>query len=154
MLFRSVSQSRYFPWEGTAQGKIGAGVYGNSGITGVIVGGTNTTITFGPGTLANVQLEFGSIASPFEHRPVNVELDQCRRYYEILSVRIVSAAKTGISDYVTWFFKTTKRATPTITYVGTTAAGVDSITVDGVVVYSASSTAAVIGAGTYADARL
>ena len=48
-------------WSGTAQGKIGAGSYGASGITGSITGGTNTTIEFGPGTVSKVQLEFGSI---------------------------------------------------------------------------------------------
>jgi hypothetical protein len=31
-------------WNGTAQGKIGAGSYGNSGITGAVVGGTNLNI--------------------------------------------------------------------------------------------------------------
>lgn len=68
-------------WTGTAQGKIGAGSYGASGITGVIVGGTNTTIEFGPGTVSKVQLEFGSTATVFEQRPIGMERSLCQRYF-------------------------------------------------------------------------
>lgn len=72
-------------WEGTAQGKIGAGSYGASGITGSITGGANTTIEFGPGTVANVQLELGSIATAFEQRLYGTELALCQRYCYVLS---------------------------------------------------------------------
>ena len=68
-------------WSGTSQGKIGAGSYGSSGITGVIVGGTNTTIEFGPGTVSKVQFEFGSTATVFEQRPYGMELALCQRYF-------------------------------------------------------------------------
>lgn len=68
-------------WTGTAQGKIGAGSYGASGITGSITGGTNTTIEFGPGTVSKVQLEFGSVTTAFEQRPYGLELSLCQRYY-------------------------------------------------------------------------
>ena len=68
-------------WTGTAQGKIGAGSYGASGVTGVIVGGTNTTIEFGPGTVSKVQFEFGTQATVFEQRPVGMELSLCQRYF-------------------------------------------------------------------------
>lgn len=67
-------------WEGTAQGKIGAGAYAASGVTGAITGGTDTTIEFGPGTVANVQLEPGSKATPFEFRSYGEDLSLCRRY--------------------------------------------------------------------------
>lgn len=70
-------------WEGTAQGKIGAGSLAASGVTGAITGGVDTTIEFGPGTVANVQLEIGSVATPFEHRAYGVELALCMRYYEM-----------------------------------------------------------------------
>lgn len=71
-------------WVGTAQGKIGAGSYGASGITGVITGGTNTTIEFGPGTVSKVQLEFGSVVTAFEQRPYGGELALCKRYYHVI----------------------------------------------------------------------
>jgi len=76
------SGTHVLSWEGTAQGKIDAGAYGASGITGAITGGANTTIEFGPGTVANVQLEAGSVATSFEHRPIGTELALCQRYYE------------------------------------------------------------------------
>lgn len=81
-------------WDGTAQGKIGAGSYGTSGITGVIVGGTNTTIEFGPGTVSKVQLEFGSTATVFEQRPIGMELALCQRYYYRVFPNAVSAQLT------------------------------------------------------------
>lgn len=82
-------------WEGTAQGKIGAGSYGSTGITGSITGGTNTTIEFGPGTVANVQLELGA-ATPFEPRSVGQELALCQRYY----YRVTPAANDQLADAV------------------------------------------------------
>jgi hypothetical protein len=71
-------------WVGTAQGKIGSGSYGASGVTGAITGGTNTTIEFGPGTVSKVQLELGTVPTPFENRPYGVELALCQRYYVFL----------------------------------------------------------------------
>ena len=68
-------------WTGTAQGKIGAGSYAASGVTGSVTGGSHLTVEFGTGTLANVQLEKGTVATPFEFRPYGTELAMCQRYY-------------------------------------------------------------------------
>lgn len=69
-------------WEGTAQGRIGAGVYGNSGeVTATIVGGTDTTIEFNAGTVSNVQFELSTVATLFEHRHYGQELALCQRYF-------------------------------------------------------------------------
>lgn len=104
-------------WEGTAQGKIGAGDYGSSGITASITGGVDTTIEFGPGTVANVQLEMGSIATPFEHRPIVVELSLCQRYF------IKHPGPLSVSSVIRSmvYFPVTMRAVPTT--VGTLLAG-------------------------------
>lgn len=45
--------------------------------------------------LANVQLEEGSVATPFEQRPLGLELQLCRRYYE---QSLLSAATPGESQ--------------------------------------------------------
>lgn len=69
-------------WEGTAQGRIASGSYGASGaVTASVTGGTNTTIEFNAGTVAQVMFEKGSVASSFEHRPYGLELVLCQRYY-------------------------------------------------------------------------
>jgi hypothetical protein len=68
-------------WTGTAQGKIGAGSFGNSGITGAAVGGTNLNIEFGTGTVSLVQFELGTVVTPFERRQFGQELALCQRYF-------------------------------------------------------------------------
>ena len=69
-------------WTGTAQGKIGAGSYAGSGVTGSVTGGTNLNIEFNTGTVSLVQFEPGVEASPFERRDYGRELMMCQRYYE------------------------------------------------------------------------
>lgn len=82
-------------WIGTAQGKIGAGSYGASGITGTVTGGTNLTIEFGPGTVSKVQFGFGSTLTPFESRPYGVELALCQRYFRKSFPDTVAPAQAG-----------------------------------------------------------
>jgi hypothetical protein len=67
-------------WTGTAQGKIGAGSFAASGVTGSVTGGSNLNIEFNTGTLSLVQFEQGSVATPFERRPYGTELALCQRY--------------------------------------------------------------------------
>jgi hypothetical protein len=105
-------------WTGTAQGKIGAGSYGASGITGTIVGGTNTTIEFGPGTVSNVQLEFGSAATAFEVRHYGLELAMCQRYLPVMNYggggdRFLSPATSTTASVITVPFFVQPRVAPT-----------------------------------------
>lgn len=101
-------------WEGTAQGKIGAGALAASGVTGAITGGADTTIEFGPGTVANVQLEIGSVATPFEHRMVGGELALCQRYYSLGGIKSQATGATG--THATIVFPRLMRSSPTMTY--------------------------------------
>ena len=48
------------------------------------------TITV-PATADMVQLEEGSVATPFELRPIGLELSLCQRYYETISATPVTA---------------------------------------------------------------
>lgn len=106
-------------WEGTAQGRIAGGSYGASGaVTASITGGTNTTIEFNSGTVANVQLELGTIATPFEHRPYGAELALCERYYQIRSFILTVSNSTINSELgygVNWSGQ--MRAAPTVAVV-------------------------------------
>jgi len=100
-------------WAGTAQGKIGAGAYGASGITGSITGGTNTTIEFGPGTVSKVQLEIGSVATSFERRPYGMELSLCERYARPFPGFVAGQAYTTSAAFYSFSTGTTMRAAPT-----------------------------------------
>ena len=79
-------------WTGTAQGKIGAGSFGNSGITGAAVGGTNLNIEFGTGTVSLVQFELGTVVTPFERRQFGQELALCQRYANSIFLATIGGA--------------------------------------------------------------
>lgn len=104
-------------WEGTAQARIGTGSYGASGsVKSTITGGTNTTVEFSAGTVANVQFELGDAPTVFEQRPIASEVAECLRYYQRYVDLIVSgiAPDTGLRDIYTSFALPTMRATPTV----------------------------------------
>ena len=77
--------------------------------------------------ITGVQLEVGSTATPFEHRSYGEELTLCQRYYEKITVTgyfvTGNSYSTAQMNCAPMFFKTTKRATPTITFptIGTTS---------------------------------
>lgn len=109
-------------WSGTAQGKIGAGASGASGVSGVITGGTNTNVEFGTGTLSRVQLELGTVATPFEQRYFGTELSFCQRYAmrwdsltNINTVYAVGYAATASSLRAVFSFPQKMRVVPTMT---------------------------------------
>jgi hypothetical protein len=104
-------------WTGTAQGKIGAGSFAASGVTGSVTGGSNLNIEFNTGTLSLVQFEQGSVATPFERRPYGAELALCQRYF--FSVNAIGTSGTTVSTTKAIFTirpPVTMRATPTTTY--------------------------------------
>lgn len=104
-------------WGGTAQGKIGAGVFSASGVTGAAAGGVNLSIEFGTGTLSRPQLEVGSTPTPFELRPLGAETSLCQRYFWRAQndTFIWSGNTTSSSQYfVNCALPVTMRATPTV----------------------------------------
>ena len=60
--------------------------------------------------IAQVQLELGSIATPFEHRPIGLELELCRRYYQKRAMYVGATPSSMRIDM---------RSAPTITGGGT-----------------------------------
>lgn len=83
-------------WIGTAQGKIGAGSYGASGIVGTAIGGTNLNIEFNSGTLSKVSLVQGNSPQDFILKSYVDELRDCQRYFHaIASLSDSSYVKIG-----------------------------------------------------------
>jgi len=67
--------------------------------------------------VTGVQLEKGALLTPFEFRPLPLELGLCQRYYEILiydainPYSIMSSLLTGVNSWATVYFKQNKRIT-------------------------------------------
>lgn len=64
--------------------------------------------------ITGVQLEAGSVASPFERRDYGRELMMCKRYYEVIGYRMQISG-----NYASGTWQVTKRASPTMTISGT-----------------------------------
>lgn len=131
----------------------------NSWISGDFQNTTGTvsivTTTGATWQVTGVQVEPGTFPTPFERRPISTELALCQRYYEVVSGRFVTAAKTSSQDYVSWPFKVTKRIVPTIVARGLSAWNIiDNVSVDSLTVLSNVSLAGVIDIGTDASAEL
>jgi hypothetical protein len=90
-------------------------------------GMTNWTATLNA-TLAvtDVQLEAGSVATPFERRSYGQELELCQRYYETGTVRVWGYADAGSGFGTTQPFKVSKRAAPTVAAVNSSAGNVSA----------------------------
>ena len=65
--------------------------------------------------VTGVQLEAGTSASDFEFLPVDVNLQRCQRYFELCTgSRSAYSYYAGVAYVNPFFFKVTKRATPSI----------------------------------------
>jgi len=107
-------------WTGTAQGKIGAGSFGASGITGTITAGTNTNIEFNTGTCGNVQLEVGSTATSFDYRPYGTELNLCQRYFTRVGEGFTGWCVNSTTIWLGGSVNQTMRTAPTVALISTT----------------------------------
>ena len=129
-------------WVGSTNG-IGAQIFFGIGAGTSAVGAANTwgaTALFGVTGQVNiiatngatfyvtgVQLEVGTVATPFERQMYNAQLAQCQRYYYKLVPDINSAFGVGYNSsttlaYIVVPFPTTMRATPTALEQNGTAA--------------------------------
>jgi hypothetical protein len=107
-------------WTGTATATVNGSAVANKGQV-TLPANTNATVRFSGGTVGLIQLEAGSVATPFEHRPYGLELALCQRYYEAGNVFGQSPGAGTFGGVVV--FKTTKRVIPTMALtLGTTSA--------------------------------
>lgn len=90
-----------------------AGTWAAANYVGATGASTYPISTTG-GTLAitGVQLEVGSVATPFERRNYQTEFSMCLRYYEITASLVF---QTAGSPYVQGYWSVQKRTTPTLT---------------------------------------
>jgi len=90
--------------------------------------------TSGTWTIGNVQLEKGSTATSFDYRDYGSELALCQRYFETLTtIYVPTLYKTGANGTVrtsVWFYKVTKRATPTVTTSNISYDNCSGLTID------------------------
>lgn len=113
-------------WEGTATATVNGTAITNGGQTTALTAGANATIRLSGGTVGRVQFELGTVATPFERRPVGLELSLCQRYcYTFVGVAggsvwgwgICASGGTSVGSFLI-FLPTNMRATPTINSVG------------------------------------
>jgi hypothetical protein len=64
--------------------------------------------------IAQVQIEPGPVATPFEQRPIGTELALCQRYFEAGSTRIAMYASSGGAQPAGSIFYSPKRVNPTM----------------------------------------
>jgi hypothetical protein len=102
-------------WSGTAQGRVNAGSYGASPVTVTgLAANTAITVEFNAGTLSQVQLEPGSVATAFERIGHGDDLRHSQRFYIFSNFRILAYQAAGAVFGVTQPLPVAMRATPTV----------------------------------------
>ena len=104
----------------TAGAWAGANYY--SATSAVSVVGTNGATFY----ITGVQLEAGSVATPFENRPIGTELALCQRYFEVGNIISYIAVSGIVQVSITNSYKTTKRSNPTVT-LSSTPGGITTV---------------------------
>lgn len=108
--------------------------------TGIEIVFTVGAQTSGTWTIGNVQLEAGSVATPFERRQYGQELALCQRYYERLvndrdgggvqNIFIIYGIGGGNAASCTLSWAATKRVAPTVTVSNNTNTNITSLGVN------------------------
>lgn len=105
-------------WTGTATATVN-GTAMAKGATFTLTANTNATVRFIGGSVSLAQLELGTVATPFEHRTIGLELSLCQRYHQRFSVTEQHYATTVFAWYSTFALPVQMRATPTFSIAGT-----------------------------------
>lgn len=69
--------------------------------------------------ITGVQVESGSVATPFEHRQYGTELALCQRYYETGNAKWYNPNSGQTSMFATIYYKVNKRTAPSISFSNT-----------------------------------
>ena len=78
--------------------------------------------------ITGIQLEEGSVATPFEQRPYGLELSLCQRYYETKIGSLLLLSRYGDTNQgCTFQFNNKKRVVPRCTISGGVSASINSI---------------------------
>jgi hypothetical protein len=115
----SISGGTYvINWVGTA-GCTVDGVSKAKGATFTLTAGTNCLLVFFAGTVAEVQIECGTVPTQFEMRPYGLELMLCERFYQRKGESTVITIGSGFSGNTTDIvcpvpLSCAMRATPTL----------------------------------------
>ena len=85
----------------------------NTSATGAVDINATSGATF---YITGVQLEAGSVATPFERRPYGTELTLCQRYYELMNIGRIKCVYYAATAFETSNvpYSVTKRASPTM----------------------------------------
>lgn len=84
-----------------------------SGDTITLPANTDVRVRFASGTFTDVQIELGSVATPFERRHLGVEMALCQRYYEVTQVSAKGRASGGLgASMAATVYYAEKRARP------------------------------------------
>ena len=68
--------------------------------------------------IAQVQVEPGPVATPFERRPIGTELALCQRYYQVIDGRAGGYVVSGVTITYRIPFRISMRTTPTVVVTG------------------------------------
>jgi len=89
--------------------------------------------TFGSGSafvVNDIQVEEGDVATPFEQRPIGLELSLCERYYEVATYLQMSSYGATANFFGTVYrWRTRKRVNPVVTIGTTTFSNASDLTV-------------------------
>lgn len=102
-------------WQGTAVCSVNGAATVPSPVVVNATAGANLTLTWQGGTLGQVQLELGTVVTPWLPQPPQIELARCQRFFYVAG--FFFAAYAVVANQAIWwmvFPPTAMRAVPTV----------------------------------------
>lgn len=89
----------------------------------------NIGVQSGTVNIWGVQVELGSVATPLEHRDPAVDLELCKRFYQLIQISGTGYGATGMGVWISSNFATPMRAAPTVTLTNNSSNNVSGLAV-------------------------